>query len=109
MAMYKIRTIPLIELLQKPNFTQKWYADDGSAAGNLKSLRAKKDNLDVHGKAFGYNVKPSKGQLIVKEDNESVIKVFEGTNITIVDNFRVLGSVIRTPSACNKYMESEIE
>ena len=110
MAMYGIGIIPLIELLQKPNVTQKWYADDGSAAGNLKSLRAILDNLDVHGKAFGYNVKPSKCQLIVKENrSDSAIKVFEGTNITMVDSLRVLGLVIRTPSACDKHMESEIE
>ena len=110
MAMYGIGIIPLIELLQKPNVTQKWYADDGSAAGDLKSLRAIVNNLDVHGKAFGYNVKPSKCQLIVKENRrDSAIKVFEGTNITMVDGFTLLGSVIGTPSACDKYMESEIE
>ena len=62
MAMYGIEIVPLIELLQKPNVTQKWYADDESAAGDLRSLRAILDNLDVHGKAFGYNVKPSKCQ-----------------------------------------------
>ena len=44
-----------------------------------------------------------------KNRRDSAIKVFEGTNITIVDGFRVLGSVIGTPSACDKYMESEIE
>ena len=60
-------------------------------------------------KAFGYNVKPCKCQLIVKENRrDSTIKVFEGTNITMVDGFRVLGLVIGTPSACDKYMESEI-
>ena len=64
----------------------------------------------MHGKAFGYNVKPSKCQLTVKENcHDSAIKVFEGTSITEVDGFRVLGSVIRTPSACDKNMESEIE
>ena len=61
-------------------------------------------------KAFGYKVKPSKCQLIVKKNrHDSAIKVFEGTNITMVDDFRVLGSVIGTPSACDKVMESEIE
>ena len=96
-AMYGIGIFPLIELLQKPNVTQKWYADDGGAAGDLRAIL---DNLGVHGKAFGYNVKPSKCQLIVKENRrESAIKVFEGTNITIVDGFRKLGLVIRTPSA----------
>ena len=99
MAMSGIGIIPLIELRQKPNVTQKWYADDGIAAGDLKSLRAILDNLDVIGKAFGYNVKPSKCQLIVKENRrDSAIKVFEGTNITIVDGFRVLGSVRNTNS-----------
>ena len=92
MAMSGIGIIPLIELRQKPNVTQKWYADDGIAAGDLKSLRAILDNLDVI-------VKPSKCQLIVKENRrDSAIKVFEGTNITIVDGFRVLGSVRNTNS-----------
>ena len=110
MAMYGIGKIPLIELLQKPNVTQKWYADDGSAACDLKSLRAILDNLDVHGKAFSYNVEPSNCQLIVKENcRESTIKLFEGTNITMVDGFRVFGLVIGTPSACDEYIESEIE
>ena len=40
MAMYGLGLHPLIDLLQKPNVIQKWYADDGSAAGDLKSLRA---------------------------------------------------------------------
>ena len=64
----------------------------------------------MHVKALGYNMKPSKCQLIVKENRrDSAIKVSEGTNITMVEGFRVLGSVIGTPSACDKYMESEIE
>ena len=110
MAMYGIEIIPLIELLHKPNVTQKWYADDGNAAGDLKSLRAILDNLDVHGKAFGYNKKPSNSQIIVQENRrDSAIKVFESTNITMADGFRVLGSVIGTPSACVKYMASEVE
>ena len=55
-------------------------------------------------------MKPSKCQLKVKENRrESAIKLFEGTNITIVDGFRVLGSVIGTQPACNNFMESEIE
>ena len=110
MAMYGIGINPRIELLQKQNITQKWYADDGGAAGDLRSLRAIPDKLDVHGKAFEYNVKPFKCQLIAKENcRESAIKVFKVTNITMVDAFRFLGSVIGTPSACDKYIESEIE
>ena len=113
MAMYGIGIIPMIELLQKnkchPN-TQKRYADDRSAAGDLMSLREILDNLDRHGKAVGYNVKPYKCQLIIKENRrESAIKVFEGTNITMVDGYRVLGLLIGAPSACDKNIESEIE
>ena len=103
MAMYGIGIIPLIEHLQKPNVSQKWCSDDGRAAGDLKSFCALLDNLDVHGKASAYNVKPFKCQFILKENRrDSVIKVFEGTNNTYVDGFRVLGSVIGTPSACDK-------
>ena len=55
-------------------------------------------------------MKPSKRQLIAKENRrESAIKIFKGTNITMVNSFRVLGLVIRTPSACDKNMENEIE
>ena len=94
MAFYGIGIIPLIELLQQPNVTQKWYADDGSAAGDLNSLRAKLDNLDVHGKAFGYNVKPSKCQLIVKENcRQSAIKVFKSQ---ILQWYTVLESLDRS-------------
>ena len=92
MAMYGIGIIPLLELLQKPNVTQKLYAEDGKAAGDLNSLRAILDNLDVHGKAFGYNKKPSKCQLKVKKNcRQSAINVFEGTNSTMVDGFGDLG------------------
>ena len=61
--MYGIGVIPLIELLQKPNVTQKVSADDGSAAGDIMSFRAILDNLDVHGKTFGSKVEPSIRQL----------------------------------------------
>ena len=78
MAIYGIGIIPLIELLQKPIVTQKWYADDRRAAGDLKSLRAILDNLDVHGTAFGYHVKPSKCQLITQKNcRGKAMRVFE--------------------------------
>ena len=55
-------------------------------------------------------MKPFKCQLIEKENRrDSAIKVFGGKNITMVDGFGVHGSVIGTPSACDKYMETEIE
>ena len=64
----------------------------------------------MHGNDFGYNVKSSKCQIIVKENKrDSAIKVFEGKTIIVVDGFRVIGSVIGAPSACDKNMESETE
>ena len=88
MTMYRIEIIPLIGLLQKPNVTQKWYADYGKTVGDFRGLRAILNNLVEHGKAFGYNVNTSKCQLIEKENRrESAIKVFEGANITMVDGF----------------------
>ena len=64
----------------------------------------------MHRKAFGYKVKPFNCQLLVKENRrESAFELFKGTSITRVDGFRVLELVIGTPSACNNYMESEIE
>ena len=64
----------------------------------------------MHGKAFDYHVNLFKCQLIVKENVvKSPYKLFEGTNITMADGFNVLGSVIGTSSACDKYMESEVE
>ena len=83
---------------------------DGSAAGDLKNLRALLDKLDVYGKAFSYNVKPSKCQFIEKENcRESAIEVFETTKITMIDSLRVLGSVIGSPSACDNFIEIKIE
>ena len=61
-------------------------------------------------KGFRIQCEASKCQLIVQENRrDGAIKVFRGTNITTVDGFRVLGSVIGTLSACDKYMESENE
>ena len=62
----------------KIKFTQNRHADDGSAASDLKCLRAILDNLDVHGKAFDYNVKPSRCQPKIKENRrECALKTFE--------------------------------
>ena len=37
MAMYGLATLPLIKLVNGNSLTQKWYADDGNAVGNLSS------------------------------------------------------------------------
>ena len=71
MAMYGIGIIPLTELVQKPKVAQYWYADDGSASGDLKILRAIIVKLGGQGKVFGYDVEPSKCNFIEKENMEN--------------------------------------
>ena len=49
----------------------------------------------MHEKAFCYNVKPFKSQLIIQKNcKESAKKEFDGTNFTLVDGFRGLGLVL---------------
>ena len=110
MAMYGIAIIPLIERLENDEICQKWYADDGSAVGNLDDLKVTLEKVIEHGKAFGYYVKSSKCKLIVKDGlKEKAAKVFEGKDIKIVDGFRVLGSVIGTNESCEKFMSQKFE
>ena len=82
MAIYGLATFLLVKLVNDNSLTQKWYADDDNAIGNLKSLRRVLDNLIKHGKYFGNHVKASKCQLIVKDEKiNEAIKVFTKTEI----------------------------
>ena len=110
MAMYGLATLPLIKLINDNSLTQKWYADDGNAVGNLKSLRRVLDNIIKHEKFFGYHVKASKCQLNVKNEkyNES-IKVFKNTEIEMKKGARVLGSAIGSETKCKTFLETQLE
>ena len=82
---------------QNNSLTQKRYADDGNAVGNLKSLRLVHDNIIKHGRYFEYHVKASKCQLIVKDEKHNeAIKSFKNTEIKMKKGARVFGSVIRS-------------
>ena len=105
MAMYGLAIIPLIKLLSVDDVTQKWYADDGNAVAKLSNLRNSSIKLSL-GKFFGYLVKASKCQLIVKDEKHGEAqKIFANTGITIKAGARVLGSVIGTESECKKFLE----
>ena len=39
MAMYGLAILPLIEKVSDDNLIQKWYADDGNAAGSVEALK----------------------------------------------------------------------
>ena len=106
MAMYSLAIILLIKLLSVDGVTQKWYADDGNAVGNLSNLRTVLDKIVSQGKFFGYHVKASKCQLIVKDERlGEAQKIFANTGITMKAGARVLGSIIRTESECKLFLE----
>ena len=97
--MYGLAIIPLINFLSVNNLTQKWYADDGNAVGNLSNLRTVLDKTVSLGKLFGYHDKASKWQLNVKDEKlGEAEKIFEHTGITVKAGARVLGSIIGTES-----------
>ena len=84
MAKHGLAIIPLITLLSIDNVTQKWYADEGNAVGNLSNLRTVLDKIVSLGKFFGYHVEASKCQLIVKDEKlGEAEKIFENTGNTI--------------------------
>ena len=66
-AMYGLATLPLKKLVNDNSLTQKLYAEDWNAVGSLKSLRTVFDNIFKQKNYFGYHVKASKCQLIVKD------------------------------------------
>ena len=76
MAIYGLAIIPLIKLLSVDDVTRKWYADDGNAVGNLSNLRTVLDKIVSLGTFFGYNVKASKCQLIVRDAKFGELRKF---------------------------------
>ena len=98
--------LPLIKLVNDNSSTQKWYADNGNAFGNLKSLQTVLDNIIKHGKKFGYHVKASKCQLIVKDEKyNEAIKLFKNIKIEMKKGARVLGS----ENECKTFLETQFE
>ena len=63
-----------------------------------------------HGKYFGYHVKASKYQLIVKDEKyNEAIKTFTNIEIEIKKGTRVLGSVIGSETECKTFLETQLE
>ena len=86
--------------------TQKWYADDGNAVGKLSNLRTVIDKIVSLGIFFGYHVKESKCQLIVKDEKlGEAQKIFANTGITTKAGAQVLGLVTGTASECKKFLK----
>ena len=106
MALYGLAIIPLIKLLSVDDVTEKWYADDGNAVGKISNRRTVLDKVVSLGKFFGYHVKASKCQLIVKDEKlGEAQKIFANTGINIKAGARVLGSVIGTEFESKKFLD----
>ena len=102
MAMYGIALLPLIELVKNPKVTSKWYADDSNVAGSMDDLKVVHDKLTQHGSAFGYTL--TKCNIITKTENvNQAEKLFSNSDLEIVEEHRVLGSVIDSESSWNEY------
>ena len=102
MSMYGLALLPLMRLLEDTEITQKWYADDGNAVGKLDAIHRLYKKLQQHGPAFGYHI--TKCHLVTKTDHKKVaMTLFENLDVELVDGHRVLGSVIGSSSACEKF------
>ena len=106
MSMYGLALIPLMRMLEDTEITQKWYADDGNAVGKLDAIYRLYKKLQEHGPAFGYYI--TKCHLVTKTDHKKeAMTLFENLDVELVDGHRVLGSVIGSSSACEKFKVGE--
>ena len=69
MAMYAIATTPFIHHLNQEGTKQVWFADDATAGGSLKNLKAWWDQISELGPGFGYHPNAVKTWLVTKESH----------------------------------------
>ena len=106
MAMYGIAILPLIKRVMSDNVTQKWYADDGNAAGSIPLLSKLYHDLKEIGPHFGYKV--IKCHLITKPDFEQRARdLFANEDVEVIKGHRVLGSVIGTEERCQEFFDEK--
>ena len=110
MAMYAISSTPLINRLSNESVKQAWYADDASAAGNIRALRDWWDLLTQLGPDYGYYPNAPKTWLIVKEEILPLAEtVFEGSGVSITkEGKRHLGAAIGTEAFREAYVRDKI-
>ena len=106
MAMYGIAILPLIKRVMSDNVTQKWYADNGNAAGSIPLLSKLYHDLKEIGPHFGYKV--IKCHLITKPDFEQRARdLFANEDVEVINGHRVLGSVIGTEERCQEFFDEK--
>ena len=110
MAMFALASVPLIKKVATIGATQAWFADDAASGGKMISIRRWWDRLVLHGPQYGYFPNALKTTVITKEDRHcEVVKVFEGTGISITDvGKRYLGGALGSQAFLEKFVETKI-
>ena len=106
--MYEIAIKPLILKLQTPKIVQKWYADDGNAAGSIQQPHELFENLSNQGPSFGCHVNAPKCQLIVKPTRkrkaENPLAI---SNVQVLNGAKVLGSIIGSDEDMHEFLKNK--
>ena len=110
MAMYAIRTQPLIRKLDGIAM-QVWYADDSAAGSSLERLRKWWDLLVEIGPLYGYFPNGSKTHVLAKPQHvEAAKEIFKDTGIIIsTEGERYLRGALGTSSFVHQYVEGKVE
>lgn len=116
MAFYALGIKPLVDNLSdcidKEKCKQSWYADDGSAAGELAEIKRWWDKICSEGPKFGYYPKACKSVLILKDVSllTKANEIFGETNIEITcEGQRHLGAAIGSESFRTKYVSDKVK
>lgn len=111
MAMYALAVAPLLRRVSTPEAKQVWFADDATAGGKLRGLRAWWDVLSTTGPAYGYFANCDKTWLLVKDGLlQSAKEVFDGTGVRITqDGRRHLGSALGSEAFVSSYIDGKVQ
>lgn len=111
-VIYAITLMPLIQKFQAAveAIHQIWYADDASAAGNLKDVKSYIDLITDQGPAFGYNINMKKTWLLVKDQRlQSATDMFGDCNINITSlACKYLGATIGPSASSEALVQDKI-
>ena len=112
MPMYALATVPLIQKLSSSSqVIQTWYADDTSAAGQLRNIGIWWEHINKMGPKLGYFPNGAKSWLVVKNDCLlEASELFKDTNIQITSKGRpLLGSPIGSSDYVKQYVQTKVK
>jgi len=105
MPFYGLAILPLINSIQNDSVLQKWFADDGSAAGKIQDLKLLWDKVCEYGPGYGYFPNASKTVVVVKSHlKDAAEHTFSCTDIQICNGHKVLGSYIGDKASQNNFL-----